>query len=365
MKYEVTYSCGHTDTVQLYGPNKDRERKLEWLKNQLCPDCNKKHLEEERMKKAKLALEEAKVAGLPELTGSEKQIAWALEIRQTILNGLADANHQDDDTIKVRKFVSGIAEAKWWINHRESDFTELLTYVQEHPGRFSVETPAAKAAMEEDTIYPINQQTKEPAEIISMDNRVIILSKKDQLIIDTVKKQGCKWDSDKYRWYHVTGVVNGTAEDRMAEIGNALLNAGVPVIIHDAKIRKNAISGIFEPKHLRWILSGDSDRIRIYWAYMDNDLYKRAKELPYARYKDGSVFVSAKYYNEIRDFAKLYDFKFSDKAEAALAEAAAKDESVTRISPEIVVSSSDAKDGLQDILSSSRDVIADLKDDNE
>lgn len=27
-KYDVTYSCGHTDVVQLYGKNADREREL-------------------------------------------------------------------------------------------------------------------------------------------------------------------------------------------------------------------------------------------------------------------------------------------------------------------------------------------------
>jgi len=38
-KYQVTYGCGHTGTVDLIGPTKQRENRLEWLATQLCPDC--------------------------------------------------------------------------------------------------------------------------------------------------------------------------------------------------------------------------------------------------------------------------------------------------------------------------------------
>lgn len=41
-KYDITYSCGHTGTVQLYGPGKERDRKIEWYETQAdCPDCYK------------------------------------------------------------------------------------------------------------------------------------------------------------------------------------------------------------------------------------------------------------------------------------------------------------------------------------
>ena len=42
MKYDITYSCGHEGTVQLFGPGKERERKLDWMKGSaLCPECYK------------------------------------------------------------------------------------------------------------------------------------------------------------------------------------------------------------------------------------------------------------------------------------------------------------------------------------
>ena len=41
-KYEVTFSCGHTGTVSLFGKNTDRENKLKWYEEQgLCPECYK------------------------------------------------------------------------------------------------------------------------------------------------------------------------------------------------------------------------------------------------------------------------------------------------------------------------------------
>ena len=41
-KYDVTYSCGHTGTVDLFGKNTERERKIAWMEREcLCPDCYK------------------------------------------------------------------------------------------------------------------------------------------------------------------------------------------------------------------------------------------------------------------------------------------------------------------------------------
>lgn len=37
--YDVTYKCGHTGRVQLVGKTADRERKLEWMAKQECPQC--------------------------------------------------------------------------------------------------------------------------------------------------------------------------------------------------------------------------------------------------------------------------------------------------------------------------------------
>lgn len=51
MKYKVTYQCGHEGTVNLSGPWRDRERKLEWYKNTaVCPECYK---QKQKLKESK------------------------------------------------------------------------------------------------------------------------------------------------------------------------------------------------------------------------------------------------------------------------------------------------------------------------
>ena len=42
MKYDITFSCGHTHTVDIYGSAAERERKIKWYEAEaVCPDCYK------------------------------------------------------------------------------------------------------------------------------------------------------------------------------------------------------------------------------------------------------------------------------------------------------------------------------------
>lgn len=49
-KYTINHICGHSREVSLYGKNKERERKIEWMENQDCPGCwgNKKRAEDDK-----------------------------------------------------------------------------------------------------------------------------------------------------------------------------------------------------------------------------------------------------------------------------------------------------------------------------
>ena len=81
-KYEIHHACGCVRTVNLYGHHKDRERTIEWLETQECPECKRQRENEESAAKAK-------AAGRPELTGSEKQIAWANTIREQTVEAIS------------------------------------------------------------------------------------------------------------------------------------------------------------------------------------------------------------------------------------------------------------------------------------
>lgn len=46
MKYDITWSCGHEETIELFGKNKDRERKIEYYQNCCkCEACRAKDAE--------------------------------------------------------------------------------------------------------------------------------------------------------------------------------------------------------------------------------------------------------------------------------------------------------------------------------
>jgi hypothetical protein len=69
-QYTVTHSCGHDQTHRLFGPIRDREKKVEWLETTQCRDCWSKN-------QRQAAETSTKELELPTIVGSEKQIEWA------------------------------------------------------------------------------------------------------------------------------------------------------------------------------------------------------------------------------------------------------------------------------------------------
>ena len=70
-QYNIRHTCGHEETVQIYGTNVhgERTRKAEWLESKPCRDCEREAMREENL------------IGAVELTGSDKQTAWANDLR--------------------------------------------------------------------------------------------------------------------------------------------------------------------------------------------------------------------------------------------------------------------------------------------
>ncbi|MEG2086118.1 MAG: hypothetical protein RR054_04410 [Clostridia bacterium] len=76
MKYNITYACGHTSTVEIFGTNAhgERDNQKEWYKTRLCPDCYK-------IEQFEIAKNLTIASNFPRLVGTEKQIEWAEKIR--------------------------------------------------------------------------------------------------------------------------------------------------------------------------------------------------------------------------------------------------------------------------------------------
>lgn len=136
MKYTVKCSCGHEIEVNIYGKESERESKIKWYETEaVCPECYKSKMENER----KAA---ADGLNLPELEGSEKQVAWAEKIRaafirsyESTVNTYAKGTQEQREAtkkaidaatanprVKLYKKVIAVFEeksAKWWIENRD------------------------------------------------------------------------------------------------------------------------------------------------------------------------------------------------------------------------------------------------------
>lgn len=123
-KYNITHKCGHTATHNIVGTNSngERDRKVEYLASNVCYECYK-------AEQTSAAKEQNK--DLPELTGSEKQIAWAESIRakkiQSLKSLLAKVEEMpvNDQTQKATNIINDTinnASSKFWIDNRDCGF---------------------------------------------------------------------------------------------------------------------------------------------------------------------------------------------------------------------------------------------------
>lgn len=97
----ITFKCGHSEDVTIRARYKGEAD--EFAMNMRASDC-KECSEMKRVEEQKIA-EKTAALGLPPLTGSHKQIAWANRIRVKKLEELL-------------KMTSSITDASWWIEQR-------------------------------------------------------------------------------------------------------------------------------------------------------------------------------------------------------------------------------------------------------
>lgn len=132
-KYTVDYTCGHSKEVQLFGPEKDRKRKLEWMASQVCLDC-------ENAQETTVAQAYSQSNNLPALQGStDKGRAWAETIRMQEITSterkLQEYEAKDKQRLTAEQFAESqplrdrfkqlLEEAKqqtavsWWLDHKD------------------------------------------------------------------------------------------------------------------------------------------------------------------------------------------------------------------------------------------------------
>lgn len=334
-KYEVERACGHIETVDLYGPSKNREWRLENVEaEKLCEECYKAKLAEERELANKQAAEAAQAQGLPELEGTEKQIAWAETIRQEILAAIDDYILEDEAkdprVIEIVNHIKGKTSASWWIDHRETNryrIRKLLESAINEVNALKLEShPAAQDAKTEATVRPKNPVTETVAEIRVQGNVVEVLfpERRDDFREIVKRKLNMEWKRGSQSWQRTLSFADGTPIDRAAEAGHRLLAAGFCIRIYDPDIRQMAIDTNYEPESTKWILrrtGGDYDGWFVIRWNRGEDYYEVARRLPGSRWENPHVVAPSEQFEEVLDFADMYGFSLSSGAEELIAQA--------------------------------------------
>lgn len=344
--YYGTYSCGHEGRVDLGGPTKNRQKIADWHFSRLCPECYKKHIEAEKKEKAMTAAKISAEMKLPELTGTEKQVAWANELRLKILNNLATYLKNLDKYMAEKElefipktafrieeasnaldwFMKSKTEARYWIDIRQTGVTfyTLITEYQTHLDE-ELHGDAMKEIEEEETMLTVIPKTEPGCELkkgvvkFIINDSISVQYIKDTDFIDIAKKLGYKWNGTA--WEKKITEYTGSGNDRVAEMANKLLLSGFTVQFPNNEAKEMAISGNFVAENDRWIKYNETDNmLSIRWKTRSDTLYDNAKKLPGAKWKDGSMRVNIEFYQEVEDFANTMGFSISNMAKHKIEE---------------------------------------------
>ena len=378
MKYYGTYACGHEGVVEIYGPSKDREWKKENEFSRPCPECRERARQQERDIANKKAAEAATEMGLPKLTGTEKQVAWATTIRNDLINSVNEALQKNPDrkiTVAESKIIdindwgqafdALVAEkttAKFWIDNREERGLGKQIIEKCKDMFFGVPKEVQEEIEETVVVAPEDPKKTGVVKIEIKNDYVKIFYPKDSDFREIVKEKEYSWSGTAWEFKKTS--TSGELIDRAAEIGNALLANGFTVQFPDEETKNLAISGTFEPKYDNWILLNKSTgKLSIVWKGYNDFLFQKSKLLPGAKWNNGSVLVSAEFYREVEEFAQLMGFRFSQSAIEAIEKYKATEECYEQKKVQEVTSESiDYEEKLRTVLEK-EGVIEDLVDD--
>lgn len=105
-KYTITYKCGCTKEVELFGKISERENKIEWYKTIECPVCKCKN---------------------SDLEGTPKQVVWAIDLKKQLtvrISQLIEKCPAEKGKKALSEFLSEVEKnksAKWFIENRLND----------------------------------------------------------------------------------------------------------------------------------------------------------------------------------------------------------------------------------------------------
>lgn len=152
----IRFTCGHMETKDLTAvPAGKRKAKAYGLgKNLVCSKCFRSSNREELHRENRQQLIDAQSfdeeQGLPELTGSDKQIAWATRNRYQVLTEIIGSGETDSDRAEAEQVVEAaksLTRAGWWLDNTTDkdldveDLIELITTAIDETDSVTNENP--------------------------------------------------------------------------------------------------------------------------------------------------------------------------------------------------------------------------------
>lgn len=387
--------CGEEFEITAYKRNSSEAASfVKWAEENItvCQECEKKQREADHAVENEKAARAAAENGWPQLTGTEKQVAWASTIRDQAIAVMKEY-YLDEDRLQrypygryafeaLTAILLDQTKASYWIDNRTRtiDIRSLIELARRADSiRYAVSEDTMKGIVDgritlEDAMKTLHPEDEKPAEQpeekpvrpeavpenrkhpgsvdIRFDGvRVIAAYEKDEDFRQVVKFMDFVW---KDAWTCKPGEMNGTAEDIAAELGSRLLNKGFAVRFDTHEIMDRAVSGDYTPMCRRWIKSAP-EGFGIVWGRED-DLYYTARKLPGARYEFGTVTVPERSWAAVMDFASRYGFRITAKAQEKLDRLSG---SAQAVAPAAVRK---PEYNETNVLESSREVLADLRD---
>ena len=203
MKTTITYACGHTEEIVIYGKRADREKKIAWLESQLCAEC-----------RAREGAAQGAAKGWAALEGSPKQIAWAEDLRAESINAVkkiaarteTEAVHKD----RLIKYLGTIASAAWWIeNHGCAGSRLIISCAIKHAAEHGIDLTAE--TVEEPVAEPV-----EAAETTETDDIMeYLLNPPEPPPMTEEEKEQKEFEDDVSMYVGLSFTIDEWADERM------------------------------------------------------------------------------------------------------------------------------------------------------
>lgn len=126
----IKHACGHDQIHYISGFTSQQERKARWLQTTKCRNCFVATKQAEQTKVVTRNGAAISHLELPLLAGSERQVAWATAIRASRLAALVVRPVAGEG--QCCEICIGVADAKWWIDHRDLTDVELFAEAERH-----------------------------------------------------------------------------------------------------------------------------------------------------------------------------------------------------------------------------------------